>query len=354
METLSELTGILRSEMLGHHCANNPAQLEAFKRIISQLLQDVQERLVYRSYIYIRTDIMGYKPAPGDLAYPEKLEMMESIAESLQQQQGAAGNFGHQRQNSSSSVVSASSLEVAQINGAKPIHASSKINVLFTIIICDLLCKMFLDSPADLHGMWYPPVRRTLVCLSKLYRCLEKEIFQGLSQEALSACMTSISEAALQISQSKTKMDGQLFQIKHLLILREQIAPFHVDFAVREMSLDFSKLKTAAMSLLTKKGEILSISSNNAILEFLLDGTPEVKEYCRDSRKEVDKQLKAVCEEFISLSTRQIVMLIQDFQEKVRYIKLSKYFFLPISFLDKHSQKRKQDPEYISPALGRP
>lgn len=41
------------------------------------MLEDVQERLVYRTHIYIQTDITGYKPAPGDLAYPEKLEMME-------------------------------------------------------------------------------------------------------------------------------------------------------------------------------------------------------------------------------------------------------------------------------------
>ena len=33
-------------------------------------------------------------------------------------------------------------------------------------------------SPADLHGMWYPTVRRTLVTLSKLYRCVDKSIFQ--------------------------------------------------------------------------------------------------------------------------------------------------------------------------------
>jgi hypothetical protein len=38
---------------------------------------DVQERLVYRTYIYIRTDILQYSAAQGDLAYPEKLEMME-------------------------------------------------------------------------------------------------------------------------------------------------------------------------------------------------------------------------------------------------------------------------------------
>lgn len=52
-------------------------QLGAFDAVVKQMLEDVQERLVYRTHIYIQTDITGYKPAPGDLAYPEKLEMME-------------------------------------------------------------------------------------------------------------------------------------------------------------------------------------------------------------------------------------------------------------------------------------
>lgn len=53
------------------------SQLGAFDALVKQMLEDVQERLVYRTHIYIQTDIIGYNPAPGDLAYPEKLEMME-------------------------------------------------------------------------------------------------------------------------------------------------------------------------------------------------------------------------------------------------------------------------------------
>ena len=36
-------------------------------------------------------------------------------------------------------------------------------------------------SPADIHGMWYPTVRRTLMCLSKIYRSVEKAIFQEVN-----------------------------------------------------------------------------------------------------------------------------------------------------------------------------
>lgn len=35
--------------------------------------------LYFRAALYGQTDIAGYKPAAGDLAYPEKLEMMKSI-----------------------------------------------------------------------------------------------------------------------------------------------------------------------------------------------------------------------------------------------------------------------------------
>ena len=109
---------------------------------------------MYRTSVYVRTDILGYNPAPGDLAYPEKLEMMEKIAESLKSEQ--EGRKGHSRHGSNSSVVSMTSMEVGVItSGGNGVNGQSKYTG---------------NSPADLHGMWYPPVRRTLLTLSKLYR----------------------------------------------------------------------------------------------------------------------------------------------------------------------------------------
>lgn len=163
------------------------------------------------------------------------------------------------------------------------------------------------NSPADLHGMWYPTVKRTLVCLSRLYSCMDRSTFQGLAQEALIICIRTVEAAADLISTRKTPIDGHLFQIKHLLIIREQIAPFQVDFTVKEMSLDFSTVQKAAIELIHHRNNIFTFGSNNALLEFLLEGTPKVKEYLIDSRKEIDKQLKQSCEKFISHATNLLI-----------------------------------------------
>ncbi|KAH8237551.1 hypothetical protein KR038_009186 [Drosophila bunnanda] len=294
LETLAEICSILRIEMLEEHVQQNPAALEAFATIAHQLLQDVQERLVFRAHLYLQSDIQNFNPSSGDLAYPEKLEMMESIALSLQEP------LPLRRSDSRGSMISSVS-SVVEMESVDTAYRVKQMN-----------------SPADLHGMWYPTVRRTLVCLSRLYRCVDRPIFQGLSQEALKLCIQSVSHAAGKIAASKTPIDGELFEIKHLLILREQIAPFRVDFTVKETSLDFSKVKTAAFGLLQKRKQLFSMGSNNALLEFLLEGTPQIKEHLLDSRKEVDRQLKTVCERYIKDAVHMLVGPLVTFLDKAQ------------------------------------
>uniref|UniRef100_A0A0K0D641 Conserved oligomeric Golgi complex subunit 3 n=1 Tax=Angiostrongylus cantonensis TaxID=6313 RepID=A0A0K0D641_ANGCA len=89
LETLAELCTILKIEMIEERCSVLPSALadecssfdprSGFIRVIEELVGDVAERIVYRASLYGQTDIASYKPAAGDLAYPEKLEMMKSI-----------------------------------------------------------------------------------------------------------------------------------------------------------------------------------------------------------------------------------------------------------------------------------
>uniref|UniRef100_A0A8C7G9K8 Conserved oligomeric Golgi complex subunit 3 n=1 Tax=Oncorhynchus kisutch TaxID=8019 RepID=A0A8C7G9K8_ONCKI len=303
LETLSELCGILKNEMLEDHVHNNAGQLGAFDAVVKQMLEDVQERLVYRTHIYIQTDIIGYNPAPGDLAYPEKLEMMEKIAQSLKEEQ-----MKLMAQESSFSDV-----QLEDPNDRRASNASS----------IDSSRLQPSISPADLHGMWYPTVRRTLVCLSKLYRCIDRAVFQGLSQEALSACIHSLLKASDVILKNKTQVDGQLFLIKHLLIMREQIAPFHTDFAIKEISLDLKRTRDAAFKMMNPKSVpgFFRLNSHNAILEFLLEGSPEIKEHYIDSKKDVDRHLKFSCEQFIQQQTHLFVGNLEEFLTKVSALK---------------------------------
>ena len=53
------------------------ASLAALGAAARALLQDAQERLVFRAHVHLRADVLLYRAAPGDLAYPDKLLMME-------------------------------------------------------------------------------------------------------------------------------------------------------------------------------------------------------------------------------------------------------------------------------------
>jgi len=296
LETLAEICCILRIEMLDEYVQNNFEPLEGFGNICLQLLHDVQERLVFRAHLYLQSDVLHYNPSSGDLAYPEKLKMMEDIAESIREETRQTRMKKLSVSSSDSSVL-------------EPVSRNH-------IVMDTIYQKTHMgSSPADLHAMWYPTVRRTLVCLSRLYRCVDRSVFQSLSQEAISLCVQSIENARQEIEKRASVLDAELFQIKHLLILREQIAPFQVDFTIKEYSLDFSKVKTAAFGLLEKSSRLFTLS-NNALLQFLLEGAPQMKEQLIDSRKQVDAKLKFTCQRLIQHATHLLINPIIKLLEK--------------------------------------
>ncbi|KAG8491375.1 hypothetical protein CXB51_014576 [Gossypium anomalum] len=269
VDFLCELVDILKVEVLGEQLSRRSESLAGLRPTLERILADIHERLTFRARTHIRDEIANYIPFDEDLDYPAKLQHTADM---------------------------------------KTETASA-------------------DANPDVFKTWYPPLEKTVSILSKLYRCLESEVFTGLAQEALEVCSDSIQKASKLITKRSTPMDGQLFLIKHLLILREQdeflalqIAPFDIEFSVTHKELDFSHVLEHLRRILRGQASLFDWTRSTSLARTL---SPRVLESQVDAKKELEKSLKATCEEFIMAVTKQVVDPMLSFVTKVTAVKVA-------------------------------
>lgn len=262
LDILCELVDILKVEVLAEQVSRRGESLAGLRPTLERILADVHERLTFRARTHIGDEIANYLPLDEDLDYPAKLE------------------------------------QSAETNSETSSSAQSP----------------------DVSRTWYPPLEKTISCLSKLYRCLEPAVFTGLAQEAVEVCASSIQKASKQIAKRSSTMDGQLFLIKYLLILREQIAPFDIEFSVTHKELDFSHLLEHLRRILRGQASLFDWSRSSSLARTL---SPRVLESQIDAKKELEKNLKATCEEFIMSVTKLVVDPMLSFVTKVTAVKVS-------------------------------
>ncbi|KAI3984512.1 hypothetical protein MKX01_034005 [Papaver californicum] len=279
LDFLCELVDILKVKVLGEQLSARSDSLAGLRPTLERILADVHERLTFRARTHIRDEIASYIPFDDDLDYPSKLERSAET---------------------------------------EPATTSA-------------------DENPDLFKTWYPPLEKTLSCLSKLYRCLEPAVFTGLAQEAVEVCATSIQKASKLIAKRSSTIDGQLFLIKHLLILREKIAPFDIEFSVIHKELDFSHLLENVRRLLRGQASLFDWTRSTSLARTL---SPRVLESQLDAKKDLERNLKTTCEEFIMLVTKLVVDPMLSFVTKVTAVK---------GALSSGSQDRKPDSALAKP-----
>jgi hypothetical protein len=244
----------------------------------------LQERLIYRAQAYIKDHVEGYLPKPDNLAYPGKLEALAAKA----------------------AAATAASTEHA-VEG-EITEASNGDNH---------------EDEEAAAGQWYPPVRSTLLLLSKLYRCIDARIFAGLAQEAVAACTACVQNAGRGVAKQSGSLDAQLFVIQHLLFLREQIAQFDVDLTFTDTDLDFTHMRDHVRRIMTGEASLFTLSSSNAMVQMLGKGGPRVVSASIDSKRDLEQQLKACCESFILAITKAAVEPMLGFITKVTAVRLA-------------------------------
>lgn len=162
---------------------------------------------------------------------------------------------------------------------------------------------------------WYPTLQTTLWLLTKIYKCVNQTIFDDLSQEALSKCLISLNQASTTIKETRDPVDGHLFLIKHLLILKEQIAPFEGNFVHFTKEVDFSRMTDALTTLFRDRTNLFSFGSWFGAVSQTI--TPTLVDSHLDARQEIDRDLKLVCETFILEMGKSAVHCLAGFMNKV-------------------------------------
>ncbi|KAI8330814.1 Sec34-like family-domain-containing protein [Choanephora cucurbitarum] len=274
-----------------------------FGHLIQNILEDAQARLVFRAQMFIQNDIQVYQPKPQDF------ELVVSEPRTENNQKTSIVLSGNSLESSTATLtVNEEDASDAQPDKANHIELLSEGN--------------------DGSSGWFPTLQKTLWLLSKLYRSIQTGVFEDLAQEAVSLCNESLLKASETMLTLKSRLDSQLFLIKNLLVLKEQLAPFEVNLVHAGRTLDFSHVTDSLSSFQQQKSLLFN---PNALIGLAQRGMPRVVEVSLDSRREIDSQIKNVCEKFINDSVDSVVEPLTAFLIKLSTI-------LPAEILPKASE----------------
>ncbi|CAO3629980.1 unnamed protein product [Cunninghamella blakesleeana] len=243
---LSELCSIFQTYVLQENqllpvTDNDASKKEiVFGHLIQDALEDAQSRLVFRSQMYIHNDIEKYQSKPEDF----QLERLRGNNLSSNQLILDANN---QQQDN---TIGPATLNIDE-------DQSDTQSIAPSIAMTER--SLFEDPDAllgqglDVSRGWYPTLQKTMWILSKLYRNVQTKVFEDLAQEAISLCIETLKKASETTTANESRLVGQLFLIKQLITLKEQLTPYEVNFVHAEKALDFSSVADTLNSFQTTR-----------------------------------------------------------------------------------------------------
>ncbi len=122
----------------------------------------------------------------------------------------------------------------------------------------------------------------------------QSTVFDDLAHQIVHQTTMSLHHAASLISSKSTNVDGQLFLIKHLLILKQQIVAFDIEFVATDVSIDFSGVTNTFWELRERGGLFDPRNLWRIVGGGLL---PKVVENMLDAKAELDGRLRTVINE---------------------------------------------------------
>ncbi|PWY83926.1 golgi complex component Cog3 [Aspergillus eucalypticola CBS 122712] len=261
-----------------------------FPALIQPALEDVQTRLVFRAQAFLRDEIERYRPRPEDLDYPARNKQFSiSVTE---------GQISGRKITSTDTTTTTTTLPTRPKPTTKPSNDSDPSSTTPEDTTTTAATKWDLESPTtqDQSG-WYPTLRKAIWLLSRIYRLVNSTVFDDLAHQIVHQTTTSLHSASTLLRTKTTPTDAHLFLLSHLLILKQQIVAFDIEYTTPETTLDFSAMTSTFYELRSRGGLFNPRNLFKLVGHGLL---PRVVENMLDAKVELDGRLRTVINEFIN------------------------------------------------------
>jgi conserved oligomeric Golgi complex subunit 3 len=253
----------------------DPTQLD-FAILVQPILEDTQTRLVFRTQAILRDEIENFKPRPEDLDYPSRTGLSR-LAGSRPNRVPTSG-----RRQSYAEPMAPLPKDPEAVD--EDIDSADESEAAWTI----------RDGSAAMHNC-YPTLSKAIKLLSRTYRLVNSSVFDDLAHQIVHQTTLSLHTAATQISSKRTTEDGQLFLLRHLLLLKSQIVAFDIEFVTPDISFDFSGMTNTFYELRERGG----LFNPRNLMRLLNAGLfPQVVENMLDAKVELDGRLRTVINDF--------------------------------------------------------
>ena len=275
LSKLCSLVSLLQIRYLHDEEEEGPADLNQldFSALIQPALEDAQTRLVFRALAILREKIELFKPKLEDLDYP-RLTSAPPVSATKAPLSGRRGS-----RDPSSPVTKTPTTDLDE-------DSADEGTFSWTLSA----------SRRSALKHCYPTLSRSIRLLSRIYRLVNSSVFDDLAHQIVHQTTLSLVSASTQISSRSSAADGQLFLLRHLLLLKSQIVAFDIEYVTPDVSFDFSGVANTFWELRERGGLFnpstwMKLFSSGGLL-------PKVVENMLDAKQELDGRLRQVINEF--------------------------------------------------------
>lgn len=163
----------------------------------------------------------------------------------------------------------------------------------------------------EFEGNTYPglyvPVGKALTLLSSIYELVSTHVFDDLAHYIIHSCIEMLRSSALPLATAHLgPADAHLFLLKNMIMLKNQLNNFDIQFVRTETSVDFTGGIQELIQIF-RRGELaLKVSETGGLLKLAQQLVPKVIDNMIDAKQEVELELSNCVNSLVTECTNSI------------------------------------------------